>query len=636
MEWVVAPLAVVLVFWLPGVLVLRVGGLRLRAIDLAAVAPAVTVGICGTTAEVARLLGLRWGAPVALGGTALAAVVALLVRVHATRTAPALPRLSRDRRPLLAAVAVGVGLQLVVVARGMGDPRRLLVANDAGVHMTWLRGVLETGRASALTLAAPGDLQGVAHIVYPAGWHALTALAVPLGGLAATFTWAWLLPSVVAWTCGLVALTRAAFPNRPAILPWAALITGPGVALPLTLTLTPEGMVPNSVGAALVPGVLALMVVARSGIRGTVGRVLMGATALVGLALVHPNALLALGLLAAGWWCPAAVQLARRLWTDRRLRGRGVAGGVLALVVVGAGVVAAAGDPQVRAILTTHDEGALPPVDALSGLVTLDTTLQTDGWGALLFVMGIVGAALVWRRRGRPMAVGAVVMVAFFLAASSSLPVLSWLDAPWYDESRRYASVIVAGVLPLAAYGSHATLRFVAARAPLSLRPVVQVAVPVLAFLLVAVPGSLDLSRLVVKSYDGGLTGPPITTDAELALLARLPGELAGGAVLSGPFSGGSYLYALSGYPTVPRDSTTTPTAELRDLVGRLSHLGKDPRACTDLRALGVRYLYIDPSPWQPWKSLPLDAQLAKAPATGVRFVDGAGPVAVYEVTACG
>ncbi|OJV80290.1 MAG: hypothetical protein BGO37_02645 [Cellulomonas sp. 73-92] len=636
MEWVVAPLAVVLAFWLPGVLVLRVGGVRLHAVDVAAVAPAITVGICGTTAEIARLLGLRWGAPVALGGTALAAVVALLVRVHATRTAPALPRLSWDRRPLLAAVAVAAGLQLVVVAHGMGDPRRLLVANDAGVHMTWLRGVLESGQASAFTLTGADQLDGVARSVYPSGWHAVAALAAPSGGVAATFTWAWLLPSIITWTCGVVALTRAAFPNRPAILPWAALVSGPGVALPLTLTLTPEGMVPNSVGTALVPGVLALLVARKSIQASASGRALPGLLALAGLTLVHPNAALALGLLAAGWWAPAAVRGVRSLWAARSRRRLVMAAAGVAIIAIGVGSTVLLRNPEVHGILTTHDEGALPVVSAVSGLVTLDPTLLTDGSGALVFILSVVGAAAVWRRRGRPMAIGALVMAGFFLAASSSLPLLSWLDAPWYDESRRYAPVIVAGALPLAVYGSHASFRLLAARSRPKVRWLMRVMAPVLVLLTVAIPGSLDLSRLVVKSYDGGLTGPPITNGPELALLARLPHELSGGAVLSGPFSGGSYLYALSGYPTVPRDWGTLPTPELRDAVTRLRGLGSDPQLCADLAALGIRYLYIDPSPWQPWKSLPLDAQLAKAPATGVRFVDRAGPVAVYEVTACG
>jgi hypothetical protein len=634
-EWVVAPLAVVLAFWLPGVLVLRLGGARLHLVDLAAVAPAVTVGICATTAEAARLLHLRWGLPAAIGGTVVAAAMALALRARAGRDATAVTPPRRDGWPVLAAVTLSIGLQLAVVGHGMGDPRRLIVANDAGIHMTWLRGVIETGQASAVTLSGPGQLDGLPGIVYPAGWHAVAALAVPAGGLAATFTWAWLLPSVVAWTCGVVALTRAAFPNRPAILPWVALLTGPGVALPLTLTLTPEGMVPNSVGAALVPGVLALLVASKGTWRSMAGRVLLGATALVGLALVHPNALLALGLLSAGWWGPWIARRARSLWAARHLRKRAAFASALSLLALCAGAAVLAQSSQVRAILTTHDEGALSPVDAAAGLATLDATFQTDGWGALVFVMGIVGAALVWHRRGRPIAVGALVMAVFFLAASSSLPVLSSLDAPWYDESRRYASVIVAGVLPLAAYGSHATARMLASRMRPGSRWLMRIAVPVLAFLTVAVPGSLDLSRLVVHSYEGGLNGPPITNDAELALLARLPHELSGGAVLSGPFSGGSYLYALAGYPTVPRASTTVATPALRDVVGRLRDLGSDPQVCTDLNALGVRYLYIDPTPWQPWKALPLDAQLAVAPARGVRLVDGAGRVGVYEVTAC-
>jgi hypothetical protein len=634
-EWVVAPLAVVLAFWLPGVLVLKLGGARLHGIDLAAVAPAVTIGMCAITAEAIRPLGVRWGPPAALVATLVGAAIALVLRARAGRTAR--PPLRRDRPALVAAAAVAVVLQVAVVMEGIGDPRRLLAANDVGAHMTLLRGVVQTGQASALTLTGAGELDGVARAFYPAGWHAVAALAVPAGGLAATFTWAWLLPSAVAWTCGVVALTRAAFPQRPAILPWAALITGPGVALPLTLTLTPEGMVPNAVGAALVPGVLAVMVRRRAVCGSAAGRVLLAAVGLVGLAALHPNTFLAAALLGAGWWLPSVVRRARRRWSaGGRTRAALVAFSALAVVVLGVAGVVAAHNAEVRFIFTTHDEGALPIASAAWGLVTLDATFMTVGSGFILTIAAIVGAVLVWRRRGRPMATGAIVMALFFLAASSSVPVLASLDAPWYDESRRYAPVIVAGALPLAAYGAHAGCRYIASRMRRDARSLMRVAVPALALLGVLVPGVLDLSHLASLTSTGAYQGTPIADDSELALLARLPGELSGGALLSGPFSGGSDLYALSGYPTVPRDASTTVTPELRDVVTRLAHLGTDPRACADLDALGVRYLYVDPAPWQGWSQIPIDGALSRVPSSAVRLVDQSGSVRVYEVTACG
>jgi hypothetical protein len=635
-EWVVAPLAVVLAFWLPGVAVLRLAGARLHVIELTAAAPAVTIGVCAIAAETARAAGLQWGLSTAVAATALAVAIVVGLRVRAARTRPAAPAPRRDRTVLLGAVGAAIAVQLGVVVGVMGDPRILLAANDAGAHMTMLRGVVATGQASALTLSGAHELDGIARSVYPAGWHAVAALAVPAGGVAATFTWAWLLPAVAAWTCGIVALTRAAFPRRPAILPWVALVTGPGVALPLTLTLSPEGMVPNTVGAALVPGVLALLVGDRRAWPAPVPRVVVGVLGLVGLAAVHPNTFLSLALLGAGWWCPSLARHVRRWWSSGGQRRRAVLAAAVLLPVLAAGAgIAAARNAEIRYMLTTHDEGALPPATAAWALVTADATLMTVGCGFVLVVAAVVGAVLVRRRRGRPMAVGALVMAVFFLAASSRLPVLSFLDAPWYDESRRYAPIVTAGVLPLAAYGGHAAVRWLAARTRHPVRGLIRVAVPILAFLGVVVPGSLSLSGVVAQSAHGTADTPPIADEPEMALLARLPGELSGGAVLSGPFSGGSSLYAVSGYPTVPRDATTAPPPALRDLVPRLGSLGTDPRACADLAALGVRYLYVDPQPWQGWKVLPLDRALAKPPVSGVRLIDTGGRARLYEITAC-
>lgn len=635
-EWFVAPMAVVLAFWLPGALVLRVGGTRLHGIELTAAAPAVTIGVCAIAAEAARAAGVRWGLPTAIAATALAVAVVVGLRVHATRSRPAPPVPRRDRPVLLGAVLAAIALQLAVVIGAMSDPRILLAANDVGAHMTMLRGVVATGQASALTLAGARELDGVARGFYPAGWHTVAALAVPGGGILSTFAWSWLLPAVVAWTCGVVALTRAAFPQRPAILPWAAIVTGPGVALPLTLTLSPEGMVPNTIGTALVPGVLALLVGGRQAWRAPMVHIVVGALALLGLGAVQPNTFLAVVLLGAGWWCPFMVRHALRWWSSGGRRRGAVLVAAVVLPVLGTGAgLAAAHNAEVRFVLTTHDEGALPPATAAWALVTLDATLMTVGCGFVLFLAAVIGAVLAWHRRGRPMVVGALVMAVFFLAASSSLPVLSYLDAPWYDESRRYAPVITAGVLPVAAYGGHVTVRWLAARTRPSLRGLIRVAVPVLALLGVAVPGSLTLSSVSAQTIRGTADTPPIADANEMALLERLPGEMSGGAVLSGPFSGGSALYALSGYPTVPRDATTAPTPPLQDVVLRLHALGTDPLVCADLAALGVRYLYVDPSPWQGWKALPLDRALAKPPASGVRLVDQGGGARLYEITAC-
>jgi hypothetical protein len=75
---------------------------------------------------------------------------------------------------------------------------------------------------------------------------------------------------------------------------------------------------------------------------------------------------------------------------------------------------------------------------------------------------------------------------------------------------------------------------------------------------------------------------------------------------------------------------------DLPGLVQRIDHLadlGSDERLCRALDSVGVRYLYVDSSPWNLRDGLP---NVTAPPASGVRRVDAGGSAAVYEVTACG
>ncbi|MBO9556547.1 DUF6541 family protein [Cellulomonas sp.] len=648
MEWWEAALAsvlVVVVFWLPGTAVLAAWGWRGTWVSWAALAPATTLGLLGTAAVV--LDGtLPWGP-----GAACLAVVAVTVPVLAARRLAA-HRRSAERyrtgrglsnganepvvpggRALGTWIAVGVLVQLVAVGVGMGRPGRLATAYDTVVHLNGIAWIRETGSGSSLTFPQVAALPGMpANGFYGAAWHDAAALLPSWPDAAATFNVATVVPLAAAWTLGVVHLTQAALPHRPRVWSWAAAMTCCGAALPLYLTMRPEGMVPNAMGVALVPTVLAVVAGRPS---TTTGRRLgVAAVAAAGLAWTHPNALLATALVLAPWTVTTVHRAVRRTWQEPARRAFVAGGVVLAGGVAAAAVAAVARTPLFELVVGWPAEPPVSPLEAVVHLLSADATGMALGCGFVVGAGSVAGGVLAWRvRHSRWLVLAFVTAVAWYLAATSAVPVLTAVDAPWYGEPKRFAPVLAALMIPLAALTVETAwrrLRLVARREGRS------PAVATLAVVaLLAAPALVSTGGLVglVRSTYGPDAAGKVADDAELAMLHRLRTELAPDrAVLGSPFSGAADLYALNGQPVVPRTTDVAETPELTYVREHLHVLGKDDRLCRNLAALAVGYLYVDPKPWD---QRPDRTDVREAPAQGLRLVDSGGTASVYEITAC-
>jgi hypothetical protein len=224
--------------------------------------------------------------------------------------------------------------------------------------------------------------------------------------------------------------------------------------------------------------------------------------------------------------------------------------------------------------------------------------------------------------------------VAWYVAATSSVPVLTDVDLPWYGEPKRFAPVMAALMIPLAALAVDAgwrRLRVVARREGRA--PVVATAAVVALLAAPAVVATGGLVDLVRSTYGADGAYGQVADDDELAMLHRLGTELSPGrAVLGSPFSGAADLYALHGQPVVPLATDVAETPELAYVREHLHDLGSDPRLCRDLAALAVGYLYVDPAPWD---ERPDRTDVRVVPDRGVRLVDSGGSASVYEITAC-
>lgn len=617
-------LVTALVFWLPGALVLQGWGWRLGRLGQLAVAPLVTCGLFGGAALFSSST-LRWDARTALVVTLLAWGAGLLwrrLRAPGTRDVP--QRRRRIDRGLIAIIGTGVAVQLVAFAAGAERPDGWLAAHDVTFHLAAVEYIRRTGLGSSLQLAAAATADGSVGSFYGGGWHDVAAL-VPV--------WPWrplvlnatiAVPIALAWVLGITFLCRTAVPNRPRAALWAPLLGSAGVAVPLTIALYPEGMVPNAFGLALAPALISLVVLFWRKQGPPVVVVLLS---VIGVALVHPNALATVALALA----PAA---GLAIWHRRRSR-QVVLASAAALVALAGLLVVVSRTPQFRAVTGYPAE---PPI-ALPVAVTavLSGNATGMGWatGYVVVVAGMVGTVIGWRVRGaRWQWLSAWVFVVFFLAASSSIPYLRDVDRLWYGEPRRFTPMIGALFVPPACMVVDGAWRWTSSWARRRSTPRwLPLGAITLAVTISVLLGGLAFADLVRSGFDLRDGSPPLADAAELDLAARLDTELDHSkAVLGSPFSGATNLAARNGQRVEPPAENVEPSADLAYVRRTLDRLGEDPELCAALRRLDVGYVYVDT---RPWNSRPWIEDARRPPARGVQLVDAGGTASVYAITAC-
>ncbi len=636
-EWVgagVASLVVVALFWGPGLAFLR--ALGVRGTGLVAWAPLATLGILGGGASVVDAVGLRWGAPVAGVLVAVAVVAAWVAVGGRTRpaivdTAPLGPVPAAARPWLVGSVVVGVVVQIAPLIVGMGRPGRMLIAHDIAFHVNAIARVRGSGSASSLTLLGVDSIDGSRRGFYGAAWHSVMALAPAGIDAGVLFNVGAFLPAALAWTTGLVALTQRAFPCRPRAWCWAAVLSSSGIAVPFLLVLRPEGMVPNSLGVALVPGIVALC----AG-RGAWARRAWWPTVavcLVGLGLTHTNAVLSAALVLAGWWVPRARDGWKVVTSTPRRR---VAACAVAAATVGV-AAAVITRPQLAFVVSYPQEGPVLWWEALAALASGNTTGM--GWASGLLVMAAAGCGALLARRlpsARPLVGGALAMVLLYLLATSSVPMLTEVDRPWYGEPRRFAPALAATMVPLAALAIDSGPRWLVASGRLQTslpRRVVGASLAALLVVVSSLPAAVGAAILARRSFVVTAELAGVADDAERDMMTRLSGRLEPGrSVLGSAFSGAAHLHALVGADVVLKTALTTDDRDLTYIREHLAELGADTELCGAIDRLRVGYLYVDP---RPWNSLPGHIDVRESPAAGVVLLDEGGGAQVYEITAC-
>lgn len=662
--WSAAPELLLATAWLfvPGLALLLALGYRRRAAALSA--PVISVGLLAGLAVVFGAVGVPWNAPAVAASVALIAAVVLGIRWAVTRREVRAARHTasvgeaadvgsrRTTALLVGGVVLGGLLAAVPLAQGL-RPDLMLQAWDNVFQLSATRFVVETANAS------PFHLQAVSHQVtasvpfYPAAWHGIAALST-VGSVITGSNALLLLLAGAVWPAGLAALARVAVPGRPLVAALAPVVGAGFFAFPAIML---GWGWPNAFAIALLPGLLALTLLAIGADAGPLGqRVLAALLAVLGLAgvgLAHPNGALTFGIVAAPVVLGAAVRAAAVVRRRARTRWGGALAAALLLVggaawcVAWAAAVGLAG----RQIGDTSQTGT-------SGFrhgVWLALTGGTGHRGAALtlVVLLMIGTGVVlWRRRAVWLLVSLAAIVALAGVAESTWSV-KWVTRAWFMDPSRFraptvifAAIVAAiGLVALAEAGSRVVARL-AARG-VEARPRGGVTAAVAAVLVVAL--FVATNGLVAgerRGYFWGLaTGAAqpevaynLVSTPELAMIERLGGKLEPGRrVLGTPLNGSTLLYVVADIPVVYTNFSGRWPDEAFFLAEHFSEIHENPEVCAALDRLDVGYYYADSTVFNPahpfhaaYRGLPADP-----PQPGFELVDHGAGARIYRITAC-
>ncbi|HEY7718044.1 MAG TPA: DUF6541 family protein [Pedococcus sp.] len=655
--WVQALPAVVvaaLVLFAPGAVALRL--LRLSPATALAAGPLVSVTTISLAGVAAAVAGVDWG-PLVLLGTVLAlwllafGVGRLLPAGRPAGTAAGAPAGSPAGSPvgngdalrlgpLLAGVVPALLLVTLVTTWASGSADAFPQNPDTVFHLSLTRWMVEQGDVSTLHAAGYASESGTGF--YPAAFHAVAASVAELTGatVVSSVTATALVAAGLVWPAGVVLLATRVLGTGLPVTVAAGLSSVAFTAFPFWL-LGYGVLWPNLLGQALVPAMLAgaaALVLGPGRVQGAV-LVVLG---LPGLAIAHPNALIAFGLLSLALVIWA---LLRAAWLVRATPGRAAAaaGSALALVVV-AGLAWLAVARVATALRASNPRG--PEMDVTTGL--LDVLLFAPrqlGYLWVPAVLVLVGCVVVLTRHARHgwLVLGfAAVAVTYFLNVAVDSPTTRLLTWPWYNNSPRLGALVVvpAALLMTAAL---AFLIDLLARRVLRGRdhaPVVATALVAAAYLLVTLGGNVATHRDVLAAYFAQDTRAAWVTDAELAALEDLGRRLPQDAVVAAnPYTGSSYLYLVSGRRLLYPSEKAMRPGDLRLLGRQVDEVGDDAAVCAAARREGVTHVLVGGEPNGAGSTR--GATRAYAGFEGVedsptfRRVAQASPYTVFEVARC-
>lgn len=457
MVWLTFALAICLgvaVLYAPGYLVAR--AVSLERFASVAVAPAFSVAalvILGVVLNAAHVRCDGWMLLLACAALCLLIYGVCRVlrglrgvdgRTHLTRNAV-------DGEWVLVALYIGVAavVSLVVFVHAMGDPVSFSRNDDTTVHLSVVRGFLDSGTFSTLNVTKYLDL-GESGGYYPAAWHVATAvLASFVGNQVALATNAMILVvCVFVLPVGLLFLLRQLFPDNKLAFYAGSLFSVAFCGYPWGFVVFGQ-LLSNLLSFALIPGALGLLISSlnASGPSKS-GFAVAYACSMISVALAQPNGAFTLGI----WSVAFAVSHLGSKRSDGYWSGKRTAI-ILCFIACAAWVLLFAAPPLQGVVTYSWKPTLSIPKAIVAGLLFMFT--NREGVQPFLIVLVLLGIAKTLKdRRLRWLSVSYIAAFSFYVIDVATDGFMKQLlTGFWYTDCYRTGAMTALFAIPLAALG---------------------------------------------------------------------------------------------------------------------------------------------------------------------------------------
>ncbi|MDO5792330.1 MAG: hypothetical protein Q4Q41_07170 [Coriobacteriia bacterium] len=455
--WLTFALAIcigVAVLYAPGYLVGR--AVSLERFASFAVAPAFSVVVLVILGVVFNAVHVRCdGWMLLLACAALCLLVyGVCCRLRGLRGCDGRTRSARsalDSEWVLVALYVGVAaaVSFVVFVHAMGDPVSFSRNDDTTVHLSVVRGFLESGTFSTLNVTKYLDL-GESGGYYPAAWHVATAVVASLvGSQVALATNAMIfVVCVFVLPIGVLYLLRQLFPDNKLALYAGSLFSVAFCGYPWGFVVFGQ-LLSNLLSFALIPGALGLLIGGLSvSSAPKSGFVVAYACSMISVALAQPNGAFTLGI----WSVAFAVSY---LWSKRSdgcWSGKRTAI-ILCFIACAAWVLLFVAPPLQGAVTYSWKPTLSIPKAIVAGLLFMFT--NREGVQPFLTVLVLLGIAKTLKdRRLRWLSVSYIAAFSFYaIDVATDGFVKQLLTGFWYTDYYRTGAMTALFAVPLAALG---------------------------------------------------------------------------------------------------------------------------------------------------------------------------------------
>jgi hypothetical protein len=652
LDWVaqagVFALATAVVFG-PGALI--GAALGLRRLLLWASAPAISVGVLSLLALVFPFFSVRWEHLSVVIGLVIVAVVAGAIRWWVSGVAPWSRSASSQswtwgaRGLLIAGLVVGGALNAARLMTYIGRPDAISQTNDAVFHLNALRWIAETGSASSL------DLTGLvgASSFYPAAWHAIASLvALNTELIPVAVNMVSLVFAALVWPLSIVLFTRAVIARGGAVISaLAAALSAALLAFPM-LMFEWGVLYPYAVSLAILPAVIAATVLglrrwgqspAGQRLRSSLALIAVVGFGLAGVVLSQTSSFLIWALFVVLWASGTAL-VSEHGSTRPRTSAR---------VLVGAAWIGLAGAWLLLAYLAgpvLWKAYRSIPGAGFDVLFNSHSQLPAAPVMSALLILGISVAVRDSRLRWL-VAAWIVVSLLYVVSVATDLPIIKRvLTGPWYGDSFRLAAIVALTVVPLAAIGLEALIRWLATR-PWSLTRDRQRALTHLALVIIALAGTISvivapvvLLRVAAETDEQSrytLNDRSYLSTDEFALLRRIPSLVPEDAkIIANPSTGASFAYVLAEREIIPRTWAPPQSSAWDVIAADLRGAADDAAVCDALAAYGNPTFVLDfgVGGTGPGEYL-MPGMTDFAGQDGFKEVDREGDASLWQITAC-